>query len=169
MQGLGELGAAAVVVIVLVGAIAVAMLLWFIPVRLWYEAWFSGVRIGLGALVGMRLRNVSPKAIVRPLIAATKAGLQLRIHELETLYLAGGNVDAVVGAMISADKAGINLPFVQAAGIDLAGPGREGRSEHEMACPHCGRRFEIDRHILMGFVESLRDYPPFQELLRPRG
>ncbi len=121
MQGLGELGAAALVVIVLVGAIAIAMLLSFIPVRLWIEAWFSGVRIGLGTLVGMRLRKVSPPAVVRPLIAATKAGLRLSINELEAHYLAGGAVERVARALISADKAGISLPFKQAAAIDLAG------------------------------------------------
>ena len=121
MQGLGELGAAALVVIVLLGAIAIAMLLSFIPVRLWIEAWFSGVRIGLGTLVGMRLRKVSPPAVVRPLIAATKAGLRLSINELEAHYLAGGAVERVARALISADKAGISLPFKQAAAIDLAG------------------------------------------------
>ena len=177
MQGL-ELTAAALVVIVLVGAIVVAMLLWFIPVRLWIQAWFSGVRIDLGTLVGMRLRKVSPPAVVRPLIAATKAGLRLSIHELETVYMAGGNVDAVVGALISADKVGMSLSFAEASAIDLAGldVGNEVKQRiavasgeaHEMACPHCGRLFEIDRHILTGFVESLRDYPPFQELMRTK-
>jgi uncharacterized protein YqfA (UPF0365 family) len=93
----------------------------FVPVRLWIEAWFSGVRIGLGSLVGMRLRKVSPPAIIRPLIAATKAGLALHTNELEAHYLAGGSVEHVVRALISADKAGIELAFPMAAAIDLAG------------------------------------------------
>ncbi|MFQ6046161.1 MAG: flotillin-like protein FloA [Gemmatimonadales bacterium] len=107
-------------------AIAVGMLFTFIPVRLWIEAWFSGVRIGLGTLVGMRLRKVSPPAVVRPLIAATKAGLDLLINDLEAHYLAGGSVDRVARALISADKAGIDLSFQKAAAIDLA-----GRNVHE--------------------------------------
>jgi uncharacterized protein YqfA (UPF0365 family) len=53
------------------------ILTWAVPVRLWIEAIFAGVRIGLGDLVGMRLRKVSPAAVVRPMIAATKAGLDL--------------------------------------------------------------------------------------------
>ncbi len=85
------------------------------------EAWFSGVRIGLGTLVGMRLRKVSPPGVVRPLIAATKAGLSLDVNDLEAHFLAGGNVDRVVRALISADKAGIALSFQKAAAIDLAG------------------------------------------------
>jgi uncharacterized protein YqfA (UPF0365 family) len=103
-----------------------ASLLSFVPIRLWIEAIFSGVRIGLGSLVGMRLRKVSPPAVIRPQIAATKAGLALLTNELEAHYLAGGNVDRVVRALISADKAGIDLPFQKAAAIDLA-----GRDVHE--------------------------------------
>jgi uncharacterized protein YqfA (UPF0365 family) len=113
-------------VLVLLGLVALGVLFSFIPVRLWIEAWFSGVRIGMGTLVGMRLRKVSPPAIIRPLIAATKAGLALHVNELEAHYLAGGNVHHVTRALISADKAGIELQFPTAAAIDLA-----GRDVHE--------------------------------------
>jgi uncharacterized protein YqfA (UPF0365 family) len=99
----------------------VFLIAWAIPVRLWIEALSAGVSVGIGTLVGMRLRKVSPAAIVRPLINATKAGLDLDINQLEAHYLAGGRVDRVVGALISADKANIDLAFNQAAAIDLAG------------------------------------------------
>ena len=108
--------------ILLIGAIILFMIiLWAIPLRLWIEAISAGVKVGIGSLVGMRLRKVSPAAIVRPLITATKAGLDLDINMLEAHYLAGGRVDRVVGALISADKANIELRFNQAAAIDLAG------------------------------------------------
>ena len=94
---------------------------WAVPVRLWIEAIFAGVKIGLGELVGMRLRKVSPASVVRPMIAATKAGLDLNTRLLEAHYLAGGHVDRVVKALISADKANLGLSFEQAAAIDLAG------------------------------------------------
>ncbi len=112
--------------ILVLGAVAAGMVLYFVPVRLWIEAWFSGVHVGLGTLIGMRLRKVSPPSIIRPLIAATKAGLFLDVDELEAHYLAGGNVGLVVRALISADKAGIELLFTRAAAIDLA-----GRDVHE--------------------------------------
>ncbi len=99
----------------------VLIILWAIPVRLWIEAMAAGVRVGIGTLVGMRLRRVSPAAIVRPLINATKAGLDLDVDALEAHYLAGGDVERVVGALISADKASIELAFNQAVAIDLAG------------------------------------------------
>jgi uncharacterized protein YqfA (UPF0365 family) len=69
----------------------------------------------------MRLRRVSPGAVVNPRIAAVKAGREVATNTLESHYLAGGNVERVVNALISADKAGIKLDFKQAAAIDLAG------------------------------------------------
>ena len=97
------------------------VMLWAIPVRLWIEAISAGARVGIGYLIGMRLRKVNPPAVVRPLIWATKAGINLKVGDLEAHYLAGGRVDRVVRALISADKANIDLSFQQAAAIDLAG------------------------------------------------
>ncbi len=94
---------------------------YFVPVGLWITAIFSGARVGLGTLVGMRLRKVSPGDIVRPYISATKAGLDLRVSQMEAHYLAGGNVERVVQALISADRANIDLPWQRATAIDLAG------------------------------------------------
>jgi uncharacterized protein YqfA (UPF0365 family) len=107
--------------LLVLGVFVVMVILWAVPVRLWIEAISAGVTVSIGSLVGMRLRKVSPAAIVRPLITATKAGLILDTNQLEAHYLAGGRVDRVVGALISADKANIELAFKQAAAIDLAG------------------------------------------------
>src|SRR5690606_34967010 len=95
--------------------------LYFVPVGLWITAIFSGVRVGIGTLIGMRLRKVNPADIVRPLISATKADLNLDIGQMEAHYLAGGNVGRVVQALISADRANIELPWKRATAIDLAG------------------------------------------------
>ena len=95
--------------------------LYFVPINLWITAIFSGVKVGLFELVFMRIRKVPPRIIVDSLITATKAGLKLTSNELETHYLAGGNVPNVIRALISADKANINLSFKQATAIDLAG------------------------------------------------
>jgi uncharacterized protein YqfA (UPF0365 family) len=95
--------------------------LYFVPVNLWITAQFSGVRVGLLELVFMRIRKVPPGIIVNSMITATKAGIDITTSELETHYLAGGNVPTVIKALISADKANINLSFKQATAIDLAG------------------------------------------------
>jgi uncharacterized protein YqfA (UPF0365 family) len=111
------------VILVIVGLVVVlaAILLYFVPVGLWITAVFSGVRVRIGTLIGMRLRKVVPSAIVRPLISATKAEIDLEIAQMEAHFLAGGNVERVVTALISADRANIDLPWKRATAIDLAG------------------------------------------------
>ncbi len=101
--------------------IVLTVFLSFFPIMLWISALASGVRVGIITLVAMRLRRVVPSRIVNPLIKATKAGLGLTINQLESHYLAGGNVDRVVNALIAAQRANIPLQFERAAAIDLAG------------------------------------------------
>ncbi|WP_162341674.1 flotillin-like protein FloA [Cyclobacterium salsum] len=103
------------------GLILLFVFLYFVPVNLWITAIFSNVKVGLLELVGMRIRKVPPGVIVNSLITATKAGLNLTTNDLETHFLAGGNVPNVIRALISADKANISLSFKQATAIDLAG------------------------------------------------
>ena len=116
MEGLVGLAVVAAVALLLV-----LLFFYFVPVGLWITAIFSGVRVGIGTLIGMRLRKVNPAAIVRPLISATKAGLELNIGQMEAHHLAGGDVGRVVTALISADRANIELPWRRATAIDLAG------------------------------------------------
>jgi uncharacterized protein YqfA (UPF0365 family) len=109
--------------IALIGLIVIglAILLTFVPVMLWISALAAGVRVGIFTLVGMRLRRVIPNRVINPLIKAVKAGLGLNTNQLESHYLAGGNVDRVVNALIAAHRANIDLSFERAAAIDLAG------------------------------------------------
>jgi len=109
--------------IVIIGLVALLVVLFFVfvPVGLWISAIASGVKIGILDLIGMRLRRVAPARIVLSLIKATKAGLIIKVNQLEAHYLAGGNVDKVVNALIAAERAGIELTFEQASAIDLAG------------------------------------------------
>ncbi|MFK7849052.1 MAG: flotillin-like protein FloA [Rhodothermales bacterium] len=108
--------------IIILAIVGLTLVLYFVPIRLWITAIFSGVRLSLFRdLVGMRLRRVPPDIIVRQLITAHKAGIFVDPSLLEAHFLAGGNVSQVVSALISADKANINLDFEQATAIDLAG------------------------------------------------
>jgi len=110
-----------VAVVVIVLLFLLALFFYFVPIGLWVTAIFSGVRISLGTLIGMRLRKVNPADIVRPAISATKAGLDLDLGQMEAHHLAGGDVGRVVQALISADRANIELPWKRATAIDLAG------------------------------------------------
>lgn len=94
---------------------------YYIPINLWITAIASKVKISIVTLFFMRLRKVPPKIIVNELIKATKAGLSVTSNDMETHYLAKGNVPNVINALISADKANIPLTYKLATAIDLAG------------------------------------------------
>ena len=109
---------------IIIAVLVIVLLIVFftiIPVGMWISAIASGVKISVFSLVGMKLRRVKPIYIVRPMIKATKAGIQVTSNQLEAHYLAGGNVDSVVNALIAAERAGMDLSFEQASAIDLAG------------------------------------------------
>jgi uncharacterized protein YqfA (UPF0365 family) len=114
-------GLLTVIILVVLVIAFLAILFSFVPVMLWISAMASGVYVGLTTLIGMRLRRIPPARIINPLIKARKAGLDVTIEQLETHYLAGGNVDRVVDALIAAQRANIDLVFSRAAAIDLAG------------------------------------------------
>lgn len=102
--------------------VGIMFFLYFVPIGLWLRAMMSGVTdISLVNLIMMRFRRVPVTTLVDNLITARKAGLQIKPSDLETHYLAGGNMGKVVQALISAQKAGIPLDFDRAAAIDLAG------------------------------------------------
>jgi len=101
--------------------IFILFFLYFVPVNLWITAVFSNVKISILDLILMRLRKVPPSIVVNAMINSTKSGLDITTNEIETHFLAGGNVNNVIKALISADKANIPLTFKMATAIDLAG------------------------------------------------
>ena len=108
-------------VIIVLAVILLWMVLYFIPLNLWFQCILTDVRISLLQLIFMRWRKVPPSVIVNAMINSKKAGLNLNADQLEAHYLAGGHVQKVVNALISADKANIPLDFKAATAIDLAG------------------------------------------------
>jgi uncharacterized protein YqfA (UPF0365 family) len=110
------------IVFIIIGSIVgLSLILYILPVNLWFTAQLSGVRVNLLNLVLMRLRRVPPSLVVNAMITSTKAGLNITSNEIETHFLAGGHVNNVIKALISADKANIPLDFKLATAIDLAG------------------------------------------------
>lgn len=115
---------AGIYLLVFVLAIAAIILLSVMGrfISLWFQAFVSGTPIALFNIIGMSLRKIPARVIVNARITTYKAGLKLiTVADLETHYLAGGNVSNVVRAMIAADKANIPLSWRQATAIDLAG------------------------------------------------
>ena len=115
VESIGLVGMVIGIIVLLV------IMLYFVPIGLWFSALVSGVKISLLQLFLMRFRKVPPGIIVRALIEGTKAGVHLNRDALEAHYLAGGHVARVVHAIVSASKANIDLSFNMATAIDLAG------------------------------------------------
>lgn len=111
---------------IVVGIIALVVVIALIAiigqfVSVYIQALVSKAPVRLLELIGMRLRKVNIGTIVASRIRAVKAGMELSTNQLETHYLAGGNVLRVVSALIAAQKAKIELDFDTACAIDLAG------------------------------------------------
>jgi len=98
--------------------------------NVWLKAWLAGAYVGPITLVAMLLRGVPYGLMVDARIRAVKAGIELSIDEIESQYLAGGNVIACVQALIAAQKAQIELDWQRACAIDLATKG-SGKSVEE--------------------------------------
>ncbi len=112
----------AVILIIVLAAVFFLIFIFVVKyLNLYIRSLFARAEIGILELIGMSLRKVRPAVIVDARIRIVQAGLSTSRSDLETHYLAGGNVPKVVSALIAADRADIELSFPQAAAIDLAG------------------------------------------------
>ncbi len=110
-----------VVITIFAIIVILSIFLSFVPLGLWISAISAGVKVSIASLIGMRMRRVSANRIIRPLIKAQKAGMDVNANQLESHLLSGGHVDNVVDALIAAHRANLDLSFERAAAIDLAG------------------------------------------------
>ena len=119
MDFIGELGAGFWAFIIF----ALVVTFYFLggAIMLWIQALVSGAKVSLLSIMFMPLRKINRSLIVNSYINGKKAGLALEVDELETHFLAKGNVTRVIQALIAANKANIDLPFNKATAIDLAG------------------------------------------------
>ncbi|MBV8638669.1 MAG: flotillin-like protein FloA [Candidatus Eremiobacteraeota bacterium] len=108
-------------VIFFVAVILFFAFLYYFPIGLWIRTIAAGVPLGIVSLVRMRLIGIPPGVIVTNYVRARKAGLNLTVDQMQSHYLAGGNVENVTLAMIAAQRAQIPLEWQRAAAIDLAG------------------------------------------------
>jgi len=86
------------------------LFLYYFPLGLWIRTIAAGVPLSISSLIRMRLIGIQPGVIVTNLVRARKAGLDLTIDQMQSHYLAGGNVEAVTLAMIAAQRAQIPRP-----------------------------------------------------------
>ncbi len=121
MLNLLMVNVAAIVVPIVFVVVFLVIFFIIVPVNTWFRALVSGAPISMGRLVGMRLRKIKINMIVEAYITGKKAGIDISITELETHFMAKGDVLKVVNALISAHSANISLAPNTAMAIDLAG------------------------------------------------
>jgi uncharacterized protein YqfA (UPF0365 family) len=109
------------VLVILILGVLVFFMLFLKFFRLWLQAKLSRADVKFSELIGMWLRKVDTKTIVVSKITAVQAGLSLTTRDLESHYLARGDVWKVVRALIAANRANIDLSLQTATAIDLAG------------------------------------------------
>jgi len=95
---------------------------------LWFQAYMSGVPLRLTELIGMSLRKVDVRAVIRTLIMATQAGVPLSRVDVERAYLQGVDIEKITLAMIRAKKEGIEVTFQ-----DLVDAEMENRLEEKLS------------------------------------
>ncbi len=109
-------------VTMIVVAVGITLMILGRYISLWFQAYVSGTPVSLFNIIGMSMRKIPSRIIVTAYITVHKAGIkEIQVSDLETHYLAGGNISNVIRAMIAADKANIPLNWRQATAIDLAG------------------------------------------------
>jgi uncharacterized protein YqfA (UPF0365 family) len=115
---------AVVVVLLFAAMVGIVVLMYG---ALWFQAYMSNANVSMMSLIGMSLRQVDARVIVRGKIMARQAGIGseresgVTTERLEAHYLAGGSVPHVISAIIAAHRADLDLAFDQACAIDLAG------------------------------------------------
>ena len=110
-----------IAIVIVIAIILFFAFLYYFPIGLWVRTIAAGVPLGIISLVRMRLIGIPPGVIVNNYVRARKAGLNLSVDQMQSHFLAGGNVENVTLAMIAAQRAQIPLEWQRAAAIDLAG------------------------------------------------
>ena len=106
----------------IIGAIAIiALILFFIivPVKAYFTALISKAHISMAKLVSLKNCKVDPMLLVEANILAKRLGVEIKINEIESVLLAGGNVKEMLQAMKLAKDASVPCPFSLASALEL--------------------------------------------------
>ena len=110
-----------VLLLIIILVVLVFFLVFLKFFRLWLQAKLSRADVTFAELIGMCLRRSDYRTIVLCKITAIQGGLNLTTRDLESHYLAGGQITNVVRAMILAKKKKVDLSWEEATTADLDG------------------------------------------------
>lgn len=101
--------------------IAFAILLFLLPIKLYFSALFSGAHISAFKLISLKMRKQKLAEIVEAFILAKKAKLGTTLFDLEIVATSGGHPKNVVEGLLAALNAKIDIDFDFACAVDIAG------------------------------------------------
>ena len=109
-------------ILVVLGALAIPLIIFIAAAygNYWWEAKISGVKISFVQLIKMHLRGVSRKMIIKHLIRAINAGLELNADDLVNAALAEVDLEEVIKIQIEGNNAGVEVEFSDLAKHFLA-------------------------------------------------
>lgn len=120
---IAEISRTSEIVWTLVGLATIGLVIFAIASygALWVRSLLAGCHVSVASIARMKLRGVSPHAVIGSRLLAARAGIPVDLELLESHHLARGNVRAVVRALVAARVSGVPMPWERAAAIDLAG------------------------------------------------
>ena len=104
---------AVLVIVITLGsaALIVYFFIALVPLKLWFQARLSRVKVSWFLLIEMKWKNVSQAKILNLLVKAKNAHLDLDPEDLCNHYLAGVDITVVVDTLIRAKNANISIPL----------------------------------------------------------
>ena len=104
--------------------------------RIWLQSKFSGAVVTFAELIGMWLRKVNVRETVLSRIMAVQAGLDVTRIDLESHYLAGGNVAKVAQALILARRK--NMTVITGKDLSEQLLAQRTTEQQKLEIPYCG-------------------------------
>ena len=101
--------------------LVLAIMFTLVPMTVYLRCLFSGAHLSMNTLIGMKMRGVDYKNIVRAYMVAKKAGLDVSILAFEKHKSAGGDVHAVAEALVFASEMSLDISAQEIMKLDLAG------------------------------------------------
>ncbi len=115
-------GTTEIVLVSVFGAILVGLIVYlcFVPMKNWFTALFSCAYIPTFKLISIKNRKLDVNAVVEAYVMAKKGKHQIKLAEIESLVLSGGDAKAVIGALNFAKHGNLNLSYDLACAIELS-------------------------------------------------
>ena len=91
------------------------------PVFLMKKAQSMGIKVELADIIAMRFRSVDPELILNAAIAFHRNNISIEIQQLESHFLAEGDLKLLLKVMMKAKSENKELSYIEASAIVLSG------------------------------------------------